>query len=153
MTSIRPSSARANTAHAAHPRPSWPSQGSREFFAEGGVAGRGGRYAENATRCLLDGMRAQGSSRCWRRLAGADHRDVSHAARYALRVPRFYDALKERGYVSTPASSSRRLVPDRLHRARLYPKDHAGCPRGCADVLDDMGVRLEPRRLPEEHDK
>src|SRR4029453_4061646 len=30
-----------------------------EFFAEGGVAGRGGRYAENG-RILIDGMRALG---------------------------------------------------------------------------------------------
>ena len=58
-----------------------------EHAAEGGVAGRGKRYRDNA-KVLIDGMRAMG----FRTLlpddaAGADHRHLPHADRSEVRLP------------------------------------------------------------------
>ncbi len=58
-----------------------------EFWAEGGVAGRGGRYAENCS-VLIEGMRALGFETLLPDApAGADHRHLPHAGRSELRLP------------------------------------------------------------------
>ena len=58
-----------------------------EHAAEGGVAGRGKRYRDNA-RVLIDGMRAMGFRTLLPRSpAGADHRHLPHADRSEVRLP------------------------------------------------------------------
>ncbi len=105
-------------------------QALEEFLAEGGVAGRGGRYAENC-RVLIDGMRALGFEPLLPdRLQApiivtfrmpADPRFVFQA---------FYDRLKERGYVIYPGKLTvAESFPHRLHRPAL-PGAHAGRGRG-----------------------
>ncbi len=74
-----------------------------EHAAEGGVAGRGARYARNC-RILVDGLRALGfETLAAGRAPGADHRHRAHARRPALRLR---DAsttrLSRRGYVIYP---------------------------------------------------
>ncbi len=72
------------------------------FFAEGGQPGRGGRYAENG-RVLSEGMRMLGFKPL---LPGHLQAPII----YTFHMPkdprfvfqRFYDALKERGYVIYP---------------------------------------------------
>ena len=58
-----------------------------EHAAEGGVAGRGKRYRDNA-KVLIDGMRAMGFRTLLPdRAAGADHRHLPHADRSQVRLP------------------------------------------------------------------
>jgi 2-aminoethylphosphonate-pyruvate transaminase len=115
-----------------------------EFFAEGGVAGRGGRYAENA-RVLIDGMRALGFEPLLAPALQAPIIVTFHMPRNPRFVfQRFYDALKERGYVIYPGKLT---VADSFRIGcigRLYPKDMQGALAAVRDVLDEMGVRLEP---------
>jgi 2-aminoethylphosphonate-pyruvate transaminase len=115
-----------------------------EFFAEGGVAGRGGRYAENA-RVLIDGMRALGFEPLLPPALQAPIIVTFHMPQDPRFVfQRFYDALKERGYVIYPGKLT---VADSFRIGcigRLYPKDIQGALAAVRDVLDEMGVRLEP---------
>lgn len=73
-----------------------------EFKAEGGVAGRGKRYADNC-RILIDGMRALG----FRPLL-SDNLQAPIIVTFHMpadpnfRFQEFYDQLKERGYVIYP---------------------------------------------------
>jgi 2-aminoethylphosphonate-pyruvate transaminase len=115
-----------------------------EFFAEGGVAGRGGRYAENA-RVLIEGMRALGFTTLLEPVLQAPIIVTFHMPRHpAFMFQRFYDALKERGYVIYPGKLT---VADSFRIGcigRLYPKDMTGAVAAVSEVLDEMGVRLEP---------
>ncbi|MDQ4060728.1 MAG: 2-aminoethylphosphonate--pyruvate transaminase, partial [Pseudomonadota bacterium] len=57
---------------------------------------------------------------------------------------RFYDSLKERGYVIYPGKLT---VADSFRIGcigRLYPEDMRGALAAIRDVLDEMGVRLAP---------
>jgi 2-aminoethylphosphonate-pyruvate transaminase len=115
-----------------------------EFFAEGGVAGRGGRYAENA-RVLIDGMRALGFTTLLPPALQAPIIVTFHMPRHPRFVFQdFYDALKDRGYVIYPGKLT---VADSFRIGcigRLYPKDMQGAVAAIREVLDEMGVRLEP---------
>jgi 2-aminoethylphosphonate-pyruvate transaminase len=117
-----------------------------EFFEEGGVAGRGGRYAENA-RVLIEGMRAVGFTPLLEPALQAPIIVTFHMPSHpAFVFQRFYDALKERGYVIYPG----KLTIAESFRigciGRLYPKDMEGAVAAVREVLDDMGVRLQPAR-------
>jgi len=73
-----------------------------EHAAEGGVAGRGARYRENA-KVLIDGMRAMG----FRTLLGERLQAPIIVTFHMPTDPkfvfqRFYDSLKDRGYVIYP---------------------------------------------------
>ena len=74
----------------------------QEFDAEGGVAGRGGRYADNC-RILISGMRAMGFRTLLPDALQAPIIVTFHMPSHPGFVfQRFYDALKDRGYVIYP---------------------------------------------------
>jgi 2-aminoethylphosphonate-pyruvate transaminase len=115
-------------------------QALKEFDAEGGVAGRGGRYRNNC-RVLVDGMKALG----FELLLKAD---LQAPIIVTFRMPtdpgfvfeRFYDGLKTRGYVIYPG----KLTIAESFRigciGRLYEKEMHGLIAAVRDVLDEMGV-------------
>ncbi len=119
-------------------------QALQEFWAEGGVAGRGGRYAENG-RVLIEGMRALGFEPLLPPALQAPIIVTFHMPRHPNFVfQRFYDALKERGYVIYPGKLT---VADSFRIGcigRLYPKDMHGALAAVREALDEMDVRLTP---------
>ena len=117
-------------------------QALKEFFAEGGVAGRGGRYRENA-RVLIDGMRALGFetllSDALQAPIIATFRTPSHPN---FVFQRFYDALKERGYVIYPGKLT---VADSFRIGcigRLHPDHMRGALEAVRETLAEMDVAL-----------
>lgn len=117
-------------------------QALQEFWAEGGVAGRGARYAENG-QILIDGMRAFGFEPLLPAGVQAPIIITFHMPRHPNFVfQRFYDALKERGYVIYPGKLT---VADSFRIGcigRLYPKDMHAAVAAVGEVLEEMGVRL-----------
>jgi 2-aminoethylphosphonate-pyruvate transaminase len=111
-----------------------------EHAAEGGVAGRGKRYRDNA-RVLIDGMRAMG----FRTLLGENLQAPIIITFHMPSDPkfvfqRFYDGLKDRGYVIYPGKLT---VADSFRMGcigRLYPKDMKGALDAVRDVLEEMRV-------------
>jgi 2-aminoethylphosphonate-pyruvate transaminase len=112
-----------------------------EFYAEGGVAGRGGRYAENC-RILIEGMRALGFEPLL-----PDHLQAPIIVTFRMPADKnfvfqtFYDRLKERGYVIYPGKLT---VADSFRIGcigRLYPEHMRGALDAIRDILDEMGVR------------
>lgn len=112
-----------------------------EHAAEGGVAGRGGRYVANC-KILVDGMRALGFETLLPDRLQAPIIVTFHMPRDPrFDFQRFYDALKERGYVIYPgkltvAESFRigcigRLSADHMH----------GALDAIRAVLAEMGVK------------
>ena len=115
----------------------------QEFWAEGGVAGRGERYTENA-RILIEGMQELG------------FRTLLPAARQApiivtFHMPtdknfvfqRFYDALKDAGYVIYPGKLT---VADSFRIGcigALTALDMRSFLATVAEVLAEMGVGLK----------
>jgi 2-aminoethylphosphonate-pyruvate transaminase len=111
-----------------------------EHAAEGGVAGRGRRYRDNA-RVLIDGMRAMG----FRTLLG-DRLQAPIIITFHMPTDpkfvfqRFYDGLKDRGYVIYPGKLT---VADSFRMGcigRLYPEHMKGALAAVRDVLDEMRV-------------
>jgi len=113
-----------------------------EFAAEGGVAGRGGRYAENC-RILIDGMRSLGFRTLLPDALQAPIIVTFHMPtdpRFDFQ--RFYDGLKDRGYVIYPGKLT---VADSFRIGcigRLHPHHMHGALAAVRDVLEDMGVDL-----------
>ncbi|MCW5735347.1 MAG: 2-aminoethylphosphonate--pyruvate transaminase [Enhydrobacter sp.] len=111
-----------------------------EHAAEGGVAGRGKRYRDNA-KVLIDGMRAMG----FRTLLGETLQAPIIVTFHMPSDPkfvfqRFYDGLKDRGYVIYPGKLT---VADSFRMGcigRLYPTDMKGALDAVRDVLEDMRV-------------
>jgi 2-aminoethylphosphonate-pyruvate transaminase len=111
-----------------------------EHAAEGGVAGRGKRYRDNA-KVLIDGMRAMG----FRTLLGEKLQAPIIITFHMPSDPkfvfqRFYDGLKDRGYVIYPGKLT---VADSFRMGcigRLYPKDMKGALDAVRDVLGEMRV-------------
>jgi len=111
-----------------------------EFDAEGGVAGRGGRYVENC-RILIDGMRALGFEPLL-----PDHLQAPIIVTFRMPGDKnfvfqtFYDKLKDRGYVIYPGKLT---VADSFRIGcigRLYPDHMRGALAAIRDILDEMGV-------------
>ena len=112
-----------------------------EFDAEGGVAGRGGRYAENC-RILIDGMRALGFEPLL-----ADNLQAPIIVTFRMPADKnfvfqaFYDKLKDRGYVIYPG----KLTVAESFRigciGRLYPDQMRGALAAIRDILEEMNVR------------
>src|SRR6185295_1702046 len=111
-----------------------------EHAAEGGVAGRGRRYRENA-KVLIDGMRAMG----FRTLLGERLQAPIIVTFHMPSDPRFvfqsfYDGLKERGYVIYPG----KLTVADSFRIGCIGRIDAGQMRGAlaavAEVLAELGV-------------
>jgi 2-aminoethylphosphonate-pyruvate transaminase len=111
-----------------------------EHVAEGGVAGRGRRYRENA-KVLIDGMRAMGF-----RTLLADRLQAPIIVTFHMPTDpkfvfqRFYDSLKDRGYVIYPGKLT---VADSFRIGcigRLYPEHMKGALAAVREVLDEMRV-------------
>lgn len=118
-------------------------QAIEEHRAEGGVKGRGARYAANC-KILIDGMAKLG----FRPLLPADLQAPiivtfhmpTHAA---FKFQAFYDGLKDRGYVIYPG----KLTVANSFRigciGRITPEQMKGAIAAVAEVLADMGVTLK----------
>jgi 2-aminoethylphosphonate-pyruvate transaminase len=118
-------------------------QALEEFWAEGGVAGRGERYADNA-RILIDGMERLGFETLLPRVRQAPiivTFRMPEDPRFVFQ--RFYDALKDRGYVIYPG----KLTVAESFRigciGDLHAKDMSAFVGVVANVLDEMGVGLK----------
>jgi 2-aminoethylphosphonate-pyruvate transaminase len=116
-------------------------QAIEEHAAEGGVAGRGGRYAANC-KVLVDGMRALGFETLLPDRLQAPIIVTFHMPRDPRFVfQTFYDALKARGYVIYPGKLT---VADsfRIGCIGRLNQDHMrGAVAAVAEVLAEMGVR------------
>jgi 2-aminoethylphosphonate-pyruvate transaminase len=113
-----------------------------EFFGEGAQPGRGARYAENC-RVLVEGMRALGF-----RTLLPDHLQAPVIVTFHMPgdprfdFQRFYDGLKDRGFVIYPGKLT---VADSFRIGcigRLYLKDMRAALGAIRDVLDEMSVNL-----------
>jgi len=115
-------------------------QALREFWAEGGQAGRGARYAENC-RILIAGMRAMGFRPLLRENLQAPIIVTFHMPRHAKFVfASFYDKLKERGYVIYPGKLT---VADSFRIGcigRLNAQHMRGALAAIGEVLAELGV-------------
>ncbi len=117
-----------------------------EHAAEGGVAGRGGRYRRNCS-VLIEGMRALGFETLL-----PDHLQAPIIVTFHMPADprfdfqRFYDGLKDRGYVIYPGKLT---VADSFRIGcigRLDEGHMKGAVRAAAEVLADMGVQHPGRR-------
>lgn len=121
-------------------------QALEEFWAEGGVEARGDRYADNA-RILIDGMRAMGFETLLKPSLQAPIIVTFHMPRHQGFVfGRFYDALKERGYVIYPGKLT---VADSFRIGcigDLHAKDMRSFLACVAEVMAEMGVDLTASR-------
>jgi 2-aminoethylphosphonate-pyruvate transaminase len=116
-------------------------QALEEFRAEGGVAGRGSRYADNC-KILIEGMSALGFEPL---LPKALQAPIIVTFRMpvdkAFVFQTFYDKLKDRGYVIYPgkltvADSFRIGCIGRLNADHMH-----GALAAIRDILNEMGVR------------
>jgi 2-aminoethylphosphonate-pyruvate transaminase len=118
-------------------------QALQEFWSEGGQPGRGRRYAENC-KVLIDGMRRLGFATLLPDALQAPIIVTFHMPthpRFAFQ--RFYDGLKERGYVIYPGKLT---VADSFRIGcigRLDASHMRGALAAIAAVLADLDVRLE----------
>ena len=111
-----------------------------EHAAEGGVAGRGQRYRDNA-KVLIDGMRAMGFRTLLPDALQAPIIVTFHMPTDPKFVfQRFYDGLKDRGYVIYPGKLT---VADSFRMGcigRLYPNHMKGALAAVREVLDELRV-------------
>ncbi|MGE0422697.1 MAG: 2-aminoethylphosphonate--pyruvate transaminase [Reyranellaceae bacterium] len=111
-----------------------------EHAAEGGVAGRGGRYRSNA-KILIDGMRGMGFRTLLPDSLQAPIIITFHMPtdpRFVFQ--RFYDGLKDRGYVIYPGKLT---VADSFRMGcigRLNAEHMRGALAAVREVLDEMRV-------------
>jgi len=116
-------------------------QAIQEHAAEGGVAGRGGRYAANC-KVLVDGMRALGFETLLPDRLQAPIIVTFHMPgdpKFVFQT--FYDRLKDRGYVIYPGKLT---VADsfRIGCIGRLNQDHMrGAVAAVREVLAEMGVR------------
>jgi 2-aminoethylphosphonate-pyruvate transaminase len=111
-----------------------------EYLAEGGIAGRGGRYANNC-RILVDGMRALG----FRTLLPDELQAPIIVTFHMPADPNFvfqtfYDRLKDRGYVIYPGKLT---VADSFRIGcigRLDANHMRGALAAVREILTEMGV-------------
>jgi 2-aminoethylphosphonate-pyruvate transaminase len=112
----------------------------QEHAAEGGVLGRGRRYRENA-KVLIDGMRAMGFRTLLPDRLQAPIIVTFHMpADPKFVFQRFYDGLKDRGYVIYPGKLT---VADSFRMGcigRLYPEHMKGALAAVREVLDEVRV-------------
>jgi 2-aminoethylphosphonate-pyruvate transaminase len=111
-----------------------------EHAAEGGVAGRGGRYRDNC-RVLVEGMRALGFRTLLPDALQAPIIVTFHMPRDpAFVFQTFYDRLKDRGYVIYPGKLT---VADSFRMGcigRLDASHMRGAIAAVAEILSDMDV-------------
>ncbi|MFZ0852108.1 MAG: 2-aminoethylphosphonate--pyruvate transaminase [Hyphomicrobiaceae bacterium] len=115
-------------------------QALQEFWAEGGQAGRGRRYAENC-RVLIEGMRALGFRTLLSDRLQAPIIVTFHMPKHAKFVfQSFYDKLKDRGYVIYPGKLT---VADSFRIGcigRLNAEHMRGALAAIREVLDELGL-------------
>lgn len=115
-------------------------QALKEFLDEGGQPGRGRRYAENC-KVLIDGMRELGFQPLLPEKLQAPIIVTFHMPKNPKFVfQKFYDALKERGYVIYPGKLT---VADSFRIGcigRLNADHMLGALAAIADVLREMGI-------------
>ncbi|MFI4997693.1 MAG: 2-aminoethylphosphonate--pyruvate transaminase [Hyphomicrobiales bacterium] len=115
-------------------------QALKEFDAEGGVEGRGGRYRDNC-RILVAGMRELGFSTLLPDELQAPIIVTFHMPRHPrFSFERFYDGLKDRGYVIYPGKLT---VADSFRIGcigRLGETQMRGALAAVREVLDAMGI-------------
>jgi 2-aminoethylphosphonate-pyruvate transaminase len=115
-------------------------QALEEFWAEGGVKGRGARYAENC-KILIDGMRKLGFKTLLPdTLQAPIIVTFLMPATASFKFQPFYDGLSERGFLIYPGKLT---VADSFRIGcigRLYPKDIRAALDAVRDVLSEMGV-------------
>ena len=115
-------------------------QALQEFWAEGGQAGRGRRYAENC-RVLIEGMQRLGFRTLLPATLQAPIIVTFHMPRHAKFVfQSFYDKLKDRGYVIYPGKLT---VADSFRIGcigRLNAEAMRGALTAVGQVLGEMGV-------------
>lgn len=120
-------------------------QALEEFWAEGGVAGRGGRYAENC-RVLVEGMQELGFSTLLPAQLQAPIIVTFHMPKDpAFDFQRFYNGLSERGFLIYPGKLT---VADSFRIGcigRLYPRDMRSALAAVREVLADLGVSMPLR--------
>jgi 2-aminoethylphosphonate-pyruvate transaminase len=113
-----------------------------EFFAEGGVAGRGARYAANC-KVLIDGMRALGFRTLLPVSLQAPIIVTFHMpGEPNFRFQDFYDGLKDRGFIIYPGKLT---VADSFRIGcigRLFQDDMRAALGAVRDVLETMGIGL-----------
>jgi len=113
-----------------------------EFFAEGGVGGRGGRYQANC-KVLVDGMRALGFRTLLPDALQAPIIVTFHMPNEPnFRFQEFYDGLKDRGFIIYPGKLT---VADSFRIGcigRLDQADMRAALVAVRDVLETMGVGL-----------
>lgn len=122
-------------------------QALREFEEEGGVIGRGRRYAGNC-KILIDGMRDLGFETLL-----AEHLQAPIIVTFRMPADKkfvfqdFYDRLKDRGYVIYPGKLT---VADSFRIGcigRLYPEHMRGALETIRAILAEMGVTsLKPSK-------
>ena len=111
-----------------------------EHAAEGGVAGRGGRYSANC-RILVDGMRALGFETLLPDELQAPIIVTFHTpSDAAFDFKTFYDGLRQRGYVIYPGKLT---VADSFRIGcigHVFETDIRGALAAVEEVLNEMGV-------------
>jgi len=116
-----------------------------EHAAEGGVAGRGGRYSANC-RILVDGMRALGFETLLPDALQAPIIVTFHTpSDPAFEFKTFYDGLRKRGYVIYPG----KLTAADTFRigciGHVFEADIRGALAAVEEVLNEMGVNNRGR--------
>lgn len=118
-------------------------QAIEEHQAEGGVKGRGGRYAVNC-KLLIEGMAALGFKPLLPPSLQAPIIVTFHMPTHpAFKFQPFYDGLKDRGYVIYPGKLT---VADSFRIGcigRIGPEHMMGALAAVTDVLAEMGVTLK----------
>lgn len=118
-------------------------QAIEEHQAEGGVKGRGGRYAVNC-KLLIEGMAALGFKPLLPPALQAPIIVTFHMPTHpAFKFQSFYDGLKDRGYVIYPGKLT---VADSFRIGcigRIGPEHMMGALAAVTDVLAEMGVTLK----------
>ena len=116
-----------------------------EHAAEGGVAGRGGRYSANC-RILVDGMRALGFETLLPDALQAPIIVTFHTpSDPAFEFKTFYDGLRQRGYVIYPGKLT---VADSFRIGcigHVFETDIRGALTAVEEVLNEMGVNNRGR--------
>ncbi|HEY6431271.1 MAG TPA: 2-aminoethylphosphonate--pyruvate transaminase [Acetobacteraceae bacterium] len=113
-----------------------------EFFAEGGVAGRGGRYTANC-KLLVDGMRALGFRTLLPDALQAPIIVTFHMPKEPeFHFQTFYDGLKDRGFIIYPGKLT---VADSFRIGcigRLDQADMRAALAAVRDVLETMRIGI-----------
>ena len=112
-----------------------------QFEAEGGVGGRGARYAENC-RILIDGMRALGFRTYLDDGLQAPIIVTFHTPTDpAFDFPKFYDALQARGFTIYPGKLTK-IDSFRIGCiGQVMPDDMRTAVAAVGEVIAEMGVR------------